>query len=203
MLLLSGSVMAQDHNILNMLNTGNEQGMEHLFRRYYKPLVVFAEAYLHNVQEAEDLVQEQLVKLWKKQAYGSIAVGALSTYLFTVVKNACINWMEKKKLSLTSLDMPHFQIAFEEAEQMDDATVRLIHEAMEKLPGKTRQVVEQVMLHEKTYKDAAEQLGVSVNTVKTLLRQGMKDLRLHLKDKQKLLLWICLWENRANQLEHF
>ncbi len=188
--------MVQDSEILNMLDTRKEQGMKALFNRYYKPLVVFAGAYLHDLQEAEDLVQEQLVKLWGKRTFENMTAGSLSTFLFTVVKNACINWIEKRKLTLVSLDMPHYQIAWEEAERMDDRVVHLVNGAMEKLPEKTRQVVVAVMLEGKMYKEAAEELGVSVNTVKTLLKQGMKELRKTFKDKHELLLWIGWWKNK-------
>ena len=42
------------------------------------------------------------------------------------------------------------------------------------------------------YKEAAEELGVSVNTVKTLLKQGMRELRELLKDKQELIFYFYL-----------
>lgn len=187
--------MLQDHEILNMLVLGKRQGMEALFERYYKPLVVFAEAYTHDLSTAEDLVQDQMVKLWMKHAFEHVVAKALSTFLFAVVKNACINWTEKKKLPVTSLDLPHFQIALDEAEQMDESVIQLITAAMHSLPEKTRRVMECVVLHEKMYKEAAEELGVSVNTVKTLLRQGMKELRERFRDKQELLLLLSVWEN--------
>ena len=46
--------------------------MDALFERYYRPLVVFAESYLHDLQSTEDLVQEQMVKLWSKQTFAGI-----------------------------------------------------------------------------------------------------------------------------------
>ena len=125
--------------------------MDALFERYYRPLVVFAESYLHDLQSTEDLVQEQMVKLWSKQTFAGIVPEALGTFLFTVVKNACINWLDK-----------------------------------------TRLVVTVVMSQEKMYKEAAEELGVSVNTVKTLLKQGMRELRELLKDKQELIFYFYL-----------
>ena len=115
--------------------------MDALFERYYRPLVVFAESYLHDLQSAEDLVQEQMVKLWSKQTFAGIVPEALGTFLFTVVKNACINWLEKKRLPVKSLDLLHYQIALEEAERLDDSAVELIRGALEKLPDKTRLVV--------------------------------------------------------------
>ena len=85
-----------------------------------------------------------------------------------------------------------FMIALEEAERLDDSAVELIRGALEKLPDKTRLVVTVVMLQEKMYKEAAEELGVSVNTVKTLLKQGMRELRELLKDKQELIFYFYL-----------
>ena len=160
-----------------------------LFQRYYKPLVVFAESYLHDLSGAEDLVQEQIIKLWSKKSFDRIEPDALSSFLFTVVKNACINCLEKKKLSTQSLASVHDQIAWEEAERLNEEAVKFIRDALEKLPNKTRQVVIAVMLDEKMYKEAALDLGVSVNTVKTLLKQGMKELKEMLKDKQDLIFY--------------
>ncbi len=73
------------------------QGMNALFDRYYKPLVVFADDLLHDLPEAEDTVLEQFVKLWEKELYEHIHPNALSTFLFTIVKNACMNQIAKKK----------------------------------------------------------------------------------------------------------
>ena len=185
--------MQNDKEILGLLKTDTDRGMDGLYDRYYKPLVVFAYAYLNDCAETEDLVQEQLVKLWSRRAFDLVTAGASGYFLFTVVKNACINRLEKKQLPLTSLDLPHFKIAQEEAERMDDTAARIVAEALQKIPEKTRRVVECVMLEDKMYKEAAGELGVSVNTIKTLLKQGMKILKEELKDKQDylLLLYMC------------
>lgn len=184
--------MQNDREILELLEKDTDKGMDHLFNRYYRPLVVFAHVYLNDMAEAEDTVQEQMVKLWTRRAFESVTADALGSFLFTVVKNACINHLEKKQLPLTSLDMPHFRIAQEEAGKMDDTAVRIVFEALQKLPEKTRRVVECVMLEDKMYKEAANELGVSVNTVKTLLKQGMKVLKSELKDKQEYLLLLYI-----------
>lgn len=192
-------MVLQDQEILNALKSGEQEGMEILFDRYYKPLVLFADAYLHDLHNSEDLVQEQFVKLWSKNSFDAIAAGALSTFLFTVVKNACVNLLEKKKLAVESIDLSHFEIAQSEAVCMDDTAAELIREALLKLPVKTRLVVEAVMIRDQMYKDAAEELGVSVNTVKTLLKQGVKELRLILQDKQDLI-FLLLFRNGCDKL---
>jgi RNA polymerase sigma-70 factor (ECF subfamily) len=167
--------------------------LEALFKRYYRPLVVFANTYVHHLEEAEDIVQEQFVKLWGNGNLEHIPEGALSTYFFTVVKNACINFLDKKKLPLSSLNFSHYQIACKEAEMLDDEVVNVITTALQGLPEKTRQVVECVILNERSYKDAAVELSVSTNTIKTLLRLGMKTLRDTLQDQRTLLLFFHLF----------
>lgn len=45
-----------DSTICSLLNQGEEKGMEYLFTRYYKPLVLWAASFLNNIPQSEDLV---------------------------------------------------------------------------------------------------------------------------------------------------
>jgi RNA polymerase sigma-70 factor (ECF subfamily) len=168
--------------------SASEREMEILFKRYYRPMVVFASNYLHSIAEAEDIVQEQFVKLWNGGQLARVVDGARGTFLFTVTRNACINFIEKKKLSLTGIDLPHHQIAEREADALDEEMIARARAALERLPGRTRQVVERVVILDDSYKEAADALGISVNTVKTLLRTGMKELRETIGKQEKSLL---------------
>ncbi|MDR0765673.1 MAG: sigma-70 family RNA polymerase sigma factor [Odoribacteraceae bacterium] len=155
----------------------NDRAVERLFKRYYRPLVLFANGYLHSLAEAEDLVSEQFTRLWDGGRLAGVTTAAESTYLFTVTRNACINFLEKKKLPVTAIDLPHHRIAAREADALDDDEAAVIRAALANLPERTRQVVESVVILDNSYKEAADSLGISVNTVKTLLRLGMKELR--------------------------
>ena len=63
----------------------------------------------------------------------------------------------------------------------------MVRKALDSLPEKTRGVVECVMLRGRMYKEAAEELGVSLNTVKTLLKIGLKELRVLLKEQRGMI----------------
>ncbi|MDR2130275.1 MAG: sigma-70 family RNA polymerase sigma factor [Odoribacteraceae bacterium] len=178
----------------------SEREMEFLFRRYYRPLVVFANNYVHRLDEAEDIVQEQFMKLWSGGRLERVAAGAESTFLFIVIKNACINFLEKKKVPLTGLDLPHYRIAEREAETLDEETAAAILDALHGLPERMQQVVERVVILEESYREAAEELGISVNTVKTLLRLGLRALREQLKDHAALFLLHLLACRKGNLL---
>ena len=70
--------------------------MDALFERYYRPLVVFAESYLHDLQSAEDLVQEQMVKLWSKQTFAGIVPEALGTF-FVYRSEKCLYQLAREE----------------------------------------------------------------------------------------------------------
>jgi RNA polymerase sigma-70 factor (ECF subfamily) len=178
-----------------MTGAGDRGNVEALFQRYYRPLVAFANTYVHRLEEAEDIVQEQFVKSWDNGSLGRVAAGAMATYLFTVVKNACLNFLEKKRVPAGSLEPVHYRIAREEAEAMDDEAAAAIMEALRALPLQTRRVVELVILEERGYKEAAGELGVSINTVKTLLRLGLRTLRERLGERRFLFLFFSAFRS--------
>lgn len=48
-----------------MLSSKNQKGMDLLFDAYYKPLVVWADTFLRDLNLAEDVVQDLFVSIWK------------------------------------------------------------------------------------------------------------------------------------------
>ena len=77
---------------------------------------------------------------------------------------------------------PAAEAAEEEALSFSPELVQRIRKAVEALPEKTRLVVREVVVASKSYKETALQLDVSVNTVKTLLSRGLKELRRQFPD---------------------
>lgn len=188
-----------DAQIIALLQAGKKQGMNTLFERYYKPLVLFANTLLHDLPEAEDIVLEQFVKIWEKELYRHIHPHALSTFLFTIVKNACINQIAKQGLFTEQLDLPHYSIAEEESNQLDETAIETVLTAVRKLPEKTQRVVQLVMCQGCTYQETANKLDVSINTAKTLLKAGMKELRSELKGYKKIFLLFMLFPRKFQQ----
>ena len=78
----------------------------------------------------------------------------------------------------------------EEATTISPELIDAIREAIQKLPEKTRAVVTAIVVEGKKYKEAAEELEVSVNTIKTLLSTGLKQLRQQFPDSLLLLFMV-------------
>ena len=85
-----------DSTICSLLNQGEEKGMEYLFSRYYKPLVLWAASFLNNIPQSEDLVQDFFIRLWEKRTQTSLQLATFKSFLYTSVRNLEFDRIEKK-----------------------------------------------------------------------------------------------------------
>ena len=85
-----------DSTICSLLNQGEEKGMEYLFTRYYKPLVLWAASFLNNIPQSEDLVQDFFIRLWEKRTQTSLQATTFKSFLYTSVRNLAFDRMENK-----------------------------------------------------------------------------------------------------------
>ncbi|WP_410524467.1 sigma factor [Prevotella sp. AM34-19LB] len=68
------------------------QEIDLIFQQYYRPLCLYATHYLHDIDEAEDMVQDCFVKLISR----SIMPENIKAFLYTSVRNACIDRMRRQ-----------------------------------------------------------------------------------------------------------
>lgn len=170
-------LMIENGDILNTLKSDKEKGMKMLFDSYYRPLVLFANELLKDVGVAEDVVQELFVKLWQGNYLLKVSSGGLSSYLYNAVRNTCMTKIVKRDILNESDDINGFDIPLEEVSSITEEVVIKVSQAFSSLPDQTRNVVEAVIVKELKYQEAADELHISINTVKTLLKRGVKKLR--------------------------
>lgn len=180
--------MPSDKDILTAFRDNPEQGGKLLFKRYYKPLVMLSSSFLPDNHFAEDVVQDVFYKFIKDRAYLRVLPGTLTTYLTKCVRNDCLNRLRDEK-PLSRADLLQFDVAEEESTEYSPELIDKVWQAIDALPAKTRMVVVSIIMLGKKYKEAAEELGVSVNTVKTLLHNGITALRRQFPDSLLLMLF--------------
>ena len=103
--------------------------------------------------------------------------GALGSYLYSAVRNRAISFLQKKDVLRDSQELGVIDIFVDVVEDIDEERMDIVMKEVELLPERTRQVVERVMLRGLKYKEAAEELKISINTVKFALKEGTKRLR--------------------------
>lgn len=183
-------MVVKDSIIVEALQENRNRGGNLLFERYYKPLVLFADSLIKDRIYAEDLVQDIFYRFMKERVYNNIAPEALGTYLFRAVRNICVNSLSVKKEVYSELDVLRYDAVEEESKTIDPELIFAIHTAIDDLPPRTRVVVRKILIEGRKYKEVAEESGISVNTVKTLLMNGIKQLRRLFPDTSILCLFI-------------
>ena len=166
--------------------------MELLFKEYYRPLVLWADTFLNNMSQAEDLIQDFFIKLWERKVESKLYPRTLKSYLFTAVKNLSLNVLEKIDPLKGVYDVSRIDAPSLEYNDLNEKMLCKIEQEIENLPPQSRNVVKCIYLKGMRYKETAEELNISVATVKTLLVNSLKRLRENTSeiDLEVLLLFI-------------
>ena len=151
--------------------------IEDLFRLNYRPLCLYALHYLQDADMAEDVVQECFTVLWEKLEQGT-AVANRRAYLYMSVRNRCLDHLRRKGLPTESLK-PYDTYGIIDD---DDAEERSVMEAklwtaIDSLPEKCRQVFLMSKRDGLKYEEIAEELGLSVNTVRNQISKALNVLK--------------------------
>ncbi len=166
-----------DEHICNLLRQGNPRGMELLYGKYYRPMVVWANTFLDDLHAAEDLVQEFLVVFWERESYKKIVLSGLKSYLFAAVKYAALKHLEKRDPLRRPVEVGNIIVEMIDLDDLTEEMLRQIEAEIEKLPPRTREVLKAVYVDGLRYQEVAEKLSISVATVKTLLVSALRKLR--------------------------
>lgn len=158
-------------------DTSKEELIAFIFDQYRSGLVSYAVQFVDNQKRAEDIVQDVLVKIWEKEGIAFDEQIALKTYLYRSVRNACINDLNKLDTLRYTVDIIQQEIQDEKSLVFDESILTELRFKIDQLPQQTRNVVKCVFMEGKKYQQVADELGISINTVKTLLRTGVKSLR--------------------------
>ncbi|WEK19983.1 MAG: RNA polymerase sigma-70 factor [Candidatus Pedobacter colombiensis] len=181
---------------LAALNNGNQsimyQQFEQLFREHYQTLCFYANIVTKDMEVAEDIVQDVFVKCWAAVKTDSLEIQQ-EHYLYRSVKNAALNHIKSQKVRKIYADK--YGATYTEAEEISDSLIATetrerIMNAIDELPPQCRKVFMLCVLEDKSYKEAAEELSISVNTVKTQMTKAFSTLRPKLKDLTFLVFFL-------------
>lgn len=172
---------------------------EDIYLSYFSKMKYFALEYVIREEDAENIVQDVFTELWEKKEMLSMHIN-LVAYLFTTVKNRCLNHLRHKtivqetatliqeeylitlQMNLNSLE------AFDQNLFSDQDIEKLITRALDSLSPKCREIFVMSKIEGKKQKQIAAELNISINTVETQIGIAYKKLRTELKEH--LLLFI-------------
>ena len=160
--------MDQDFLLIRKMKQGDEEAMEVFVRRYYSQILKYCCFHCGDRQQAQDLTQETFLRFFRALA-GYRYKGKTLNYLYTVVRNLCIDQWEKGR----EIVMDAFPEKGEE--KMSEVEERLTVEgALKSLPETLREVVVLRFFQERKIKEIAKILNIGVPTVKYRLKKALE-----------------------------
>ncbi len=165
-----------EEHIIERLKKGDQIAYKELFDFFYMPLCIYAVKFIDSYQDAEDIVQDFFVKFWNNKMYLNINMN-LKSYLFTSIRNNALNFLRQKNKYIFEA-VEDIEVKIEELDKSELSVLEeRLQQEIEALPEKSREVFLEVVLNDLKYKEVAEKLGISINTVKTQLARALKKLR--------------------------
>ncbi len=176
-----------DQHLIADYLAGDEKSLETLIQRYLKPIYSFTYRYVGGGQDAEDVTQEVFIKIWRHIKRFNQNKN-FKTWIFSIAKNTAIDFLKKKKA------IPFSEFENEEGENMITETLadpsplpqelleragmaQMLTSAIEKLSPKYRMVLFLRYNDHFNFREIAESLGQSLNTVKSQHRRALVMLK--------------------------
>lgn len=167
--------IADETALVSAAKAGDEHAFETLVRAHIDAVYGHALRFFGEPTAAEDATQEVFIKMFRSlESFDGRA--ALSTWLFRVTRNVCLDMARSRKhvpvpADLSELDPPR---------SPDTADAVALADAMEKavrtLPPEERDALSAIAIFDLPYDEAAEVLGVPVGTVKSRVFRARRAL---------------------------
>lgn len=165
---------------------------ELLFKNNYVKLCLYAKQFLKEEELAEDVVQEVFTNLWKLNNIERVENIPEIGLIYKSVKNACLNKLRRKKLEDNFLNHQDNN-PFEDIETLNQIiraeVITEIHQIIATLPPNCQVIFKMGYLDGLKNPQIAEELGISVNTVKTQKQRGLKMIVSRLSNEHFSLLF--------------
>ncbi|GAA3923734.1 RNA polymerase sigma-70 factor [Chitinophaga oryziterrae] len=168
---------------MDLLKSGNQHAFAEIYERYFGPLYLHAYKRIRDKDEARDLVQELFSHLWSKRDTLEPRT-SFSNYLYTWVRNSILNIIAHKAVEEKYLSsLPGWT---NDAESLTDHRVRerqlaaIIEKEIDALPPRMRAVFELSRKSNMSYKEIAEKLDLTEQSVRSHVKNALKILRMKL-----------------------
>ena len=177
-----------DEKLIALFQSGDINAYNELVERYKERLFNFVLRYFNNNEQAEDVVQDTLIKLYTHASYYK-NVAKFSTWIFTIAKNNALTELRKNKRkrteSLWTEDGNPLDINSKE-QSLDQKThnefaINQLNRFLDEIPENFRMAVVLRDFQELSYDEISKILEIPIGTIKSRINRG----RIQLAEKMK------------------
>jgi RNA polymerase sigma-70 factor (ECF subfamily) len=178
-----------------------------LFRKYHHRLLLYTMKFVESESDALDIVQNIFVAVWKNGKYND-KEELVHSYLFTAVKNSCLNYLKHQKVikkfehevayQIKEMEAIHYQSG--ESSLIEKEDMERINNAINSLPAIYKEVIVLSRLDGLKNSEIAEKLNISLRTVETRIFRAISTLKEKLSQKSFFILLFINNLKKANYM---
>lgn len=170
-----------DEELMLLLKTGSETAFNNIFERYRDLMFLEANRRLQSEDEAMDTVQEVFVYLWQKKASVQVKV-SLRNYLVQAIRYNCSNKLRAHAmLQKRQQQYAHFKETITQPFPIENMELGMhLNNAINSIAPASRTAFEMLYIQQKSQKEIAAEMGISLFTVKNHIVLALKKLRQNL-----------------------
>ncbi len=176
-------VSYSDGDLMKELKADNMFAFDVIYKKYCKKVYKFGYSILKSEQESENLTQDVFLNFWENR-FKIEKDSSVKSYLFAITYNSAVSSLRKKAreseyveylklLQQSAADSVNAELEYNELSNKLD-------EIITKLPQRQREIYQLHRIEGMNYKQIAERLHISVNTIENHMAGALKNIRKNL-----------------------
>ena len=181
-------------NIIRHINRGDRKAFREVFDEYFHALSAFGYRYVPDPPAVEDMVQEAFISFWEKRK-DFMHINALKSFLYTSVRNKCLNHLKHQSVRKKHEDALVYELesdhSFSQQVIEEEVYSELLAE-IKNLPDSAQEIMI-LALNGMKNQEIADELNISINTVKTQKKIAYSKLKQKLGPRFETVLLSLMW----------
>jgi RNA polymerase sigma-70 factor (ECF subfamily) len=190
-----------DEQLVDAARDGDESAFSELFTRHHERLLKLALQYRLTAQDAEDAVQQAMLKAWQGLA-GFRGESRFATWITRVLMNEVFQLQRKRaRMRLEEMESASLTAVLEAGSRLTPRQMsqeqrllvgernRLVHAALRSLPESLRSVLLMQMFDERSLEEIAAELNRPIATVKSRRHRARLELRKRFAQRLRTVDW--------------
>lgn len=177
-----------------MNSSEDRKRFKSIYLSYSQAIHNFSNAYLKDDEMAWDITQNAFFALWNN-FNSDYSEKEILSFLYTTARNQCFNYLKLQKMvegKTKDIQEKLYSEDYFLNEVIRNETYRIVYDAIDKLPDRMRQIAS-LVLDGLSSREIAEELSVSINTVKTLKKMAYSKLHEMIVDQLAILLLLKIF----------
>jgi RNA polymerase sigma-70 factor (ECF subfamily) len=171
-----------DEDLMALVDRGNAEAFAALYDRHCRVAYSLAYKIMGEKQEAEDVVQEAFVKVWRSAGGYRVGRGSVRTWILSIVHNRGIDQLRSHASRRRTQDKieaaaPTSEPSEAFAQTWRNSQAEQVREALNTLPHEQLKILELAYFSGYTHVEIADRLDLPLGTVKGRMRLGLQKIR--------------------------